>query len=315
MIVEKEVNQLRLTLAPYRTTIDGVGYNRVMTSFFMVPTRVAIQTSVPLAQRAGPQHSISTGIIVAVVVPVAVLALIVTGLLYLFRRRRRQRRREREGILDDPLPVRLSDDSRSPSLVPGMVTAWNGTAATLAMAENPSRNEKVALALAYEPHRLRNPGVTSTGAEVPVPVGPSTRSMSQRSARSTAKGARTGSPFPPEYHVANANGRYSLSTESQYTSTIVTRRPSQRRVDAVYPTVPVFLDYIGTLPGAERRNITQYAPTFLAQDYYTLDELRGLTQAELCEAIPGLTRGNADYICQMVAQELERIECVYGAAF
>lgn len=118
-------------------------------------------------------------------------------------------------------------------------------------------------------------------------------------------------PAPPNYETALSRAP-SVSERSYYSTSAssgarLLRRPS-RRSDVQYPTVEQFLEYISALPGGKPRNLSQYAPTFNAQDYYTIDELRTLTQAQLCEAIPGLTRGNGDYICQMVKAELLRIE-------
>lgn len=50
-----EVNQIRLTMVPAPTTVSGVVRNKLVTSFYMVPTKIALQTTVPVAQQDGAQ--------------------------------------------------------------------------------------------------------------------------------------------------------------------------------------------------------------------------------------------------------------------
>ncbi|KZV82712.1 hypothetical protein EXIGLDRAFT_778264 [Exidia glandulosa HHB12029] len=275
-------------MVPTRTTVSGVARNRLITSFVMVPTVISIRTSLPVAQ-SSPKGIASWIIAVAVAVPVLLIFMVILLFIFIRRRKSKQRRvREAPGDLSafTVTSPYYEDNAQYPVMSPG-----------------PNGSHMVAIA---------GSSLSTTVAGVPLPSASSGGFRNEKVAAFADQQRPPSVPHaPPNYQTALSrspsenNSFYTTSMDSQ---THLIRRPSQRRFDVQYTPVVEFLQYINELPGAKQRNLMQYAPTFTAQDYYTIDDLRDVSQPELCEAIPGLTRGNGDYICQMVRAELLRIE-------
>lgn len=75
-----------------------------------------------------------------------------------------------------------------------------------------------------------------------------------------------------------------------------------------YPLISTLLDR----SDAAVRALGRYKRAFEEQNYYRIDELRGMDGSELCARIPSMTRGNADFVCRMVQEELDWIDSERG---
>lgn len=279
--VEQLVNQVRLTLVPTSTTVSGTVRNRLITSYYMTQTMVPVRTSVPVRQNDRSQSSrVSPSVIaVAIIIPLVVLSLLV--LFILVRRRRRQRQFDHT-----PAPYLVYKQNAQPNILVGrpvsttMDVATTGTVGSGLDVSDSARREKMSLAFPE-------------------------RSRSQDRNHDAERGAA-----PPNYEAAltrtPTDGTMPYAASMSSSTSLLVRRPSVPQRE--YPSVDTFLAYLSMVPGGKQRNLSQYAPTFRAQDYYTINDLRSLTQAQLCEAIPGLTRGNGDFIVSMVRAELVRID-------
>ncbi|EJD41394.1 hypothetical protein AURDEDRAFT_169555 [Auricularia subglabra TFB-10046 SS5] len=134
---------------------------------------------------------------------------------------------------------------------------------------------------------------------VPPSQGSPSDSAGTRTAVNSESPATAGLQPPP---------RIDSRTRLSVPVTAYSMAPSPATGPFEYPLISTLLDR----SDAGVRNLGRYKRAFEEQNYYRIDELRGMESSELCARIPGMTRGNADFICRMVLEELDWIDSERG---